>query len=65
VTDSPNKRSDNANKEFVCTYNFDGSEWTLTIWAATREEAEMKLKAVGKGRVEGILGLEIGMEEVE
>lgn len=44
-----------ANKEFVCTYKFDGSKWSLTIWASTYEEAEMKLKAVGRGRVDGIL----------
>lgn len=49
--------SDNANKEFCCEYEFDGSRWGVNIFASTREEAEMKLKAIGKtGIVLGVCG---------
>ena len=41
--------------EFVCSYEFDGQEWTLTLFATTHEEAEMKLRAIGKGSVDGVL----------
>jgi hypothetical protein len=49
------EHGDNANKEFVCSYEFDGSNWSVTVWASTFEEAEMKLKAMGRGTVEGRL----------
>ena len=46
-----------ANKPFVCSYKFDGSSWSVEVWASTHEEAEMKLKAIGRtGKVDGILG---------
>ena len=41
--------------EFLCSYEFDGNQWSLTIFATTYEEAEMKLMAIGKGTVDGVL----------
>ena len=49
--------------EFVCSYEFDGKKWSLTIFATTYEEAEMKLKAIGKGRVDGVLRDRIPADE--
>jgi hypothetical protein len=46
----------NANKEFVCSYSFDGHNWSTTVWASTHEEAEMKLRAMASGTVDGVLG---------
>lgn len=46
---------DNANKEFEFSYEFDGHKWAGSVWASTREEAEMKLKAMGKGKIDGVL----------
>jgi hypothetical protein len=47
--------ADNANKQFTCSYKFDDVMWGVTIWASTYEEAEMKLKAAGKGKVDGVI----------
>lgn len=58
------ERGDNANKEFVCSYEFDGSNWTVTVWASTFEEAEMKLKAMGRGKVDGRLAERIPADGV-
>lgn len=49
------ERADNANKQFTCSYEFDGAQWCVDIWASTFEEAEMKLRAVGKGKVDGVV----------
>jgi hypothetical protein len=48
-----------ANKQFVCEYRFDGSKWSVEVWASTLEEAEMKLRAMGKGKVLGQLAATI------
>jgi hypothetical protein len=48
-------RGDNANKCFVCSYTFDGHKWGAEVWASTFEEAEMKLRAMASGTVDGIL----------
>lgn len=57
------QRSQNANKHFTGEYEFDGTKWAIdSIYAATFEEAEMKLKAVGKGR---ILGIHAGIVTVD
>ena len=45
-----------ANRCFVFTYEFDGSRWGGEVWASTLEEAEMKLKAMGRGTIDGLLG---------
>jgi hypothetical protein len=45
----------NANKKFTCTYEFDGSTWGVEVWASTHEEAEMKLRAMGQGKVDGVV----------
>jgi hypothetical protein len=47
------ERGENANKEFTCEYEFDGSKWGVEVWACTLEEAEMKLRAMGKGKMLG------------
>lgn len=39
-------RSANACHKFTAAYRFDGRTWQIEIWAATREEAEMKLRAM-------------------
>ena len=51
----PDPTSDNANIEFVVNYKFDGHNWGTSVWASTWEEAEMKVKAMGKGKVTGRL----------
>lgn len=44
-----------ADKPFACSYKFDGVSWGLEVWASTHEEAEMKLKAIGRtGKVDGV-----------
>lgn len=40
-------------REWLCSYEFASKQWSVVIWASTREEAEMKLRAVGKGKVDG------------
>lgn len=47
--------TDNATREFICTYEFDGAQWSTHVWASTHEEAEMKLKAMANGRVDGVV----------
>jgi hypothetical protein len=47
---------DNANKQFLCSYKFDDAEWSVTVWASTWEEAEMKLRVMGQGTVDGVVG---------
>jgi hypothetical protein len=51
-------KSDNANKEFIIEYDFDG-KWTASVWAYTYEEAEMKLRAMANGTIQGVLAHEI------
>ena len=49
------QRSQNASIHFTAEYEFDGLKWAIDgIYAATEEEAEMKLKAVGRGKILGI-----------
>lgn len=50
------ERNRNANKRFLCEFEFDGSRWGVDIYASTREEAEMKLRAVAGGEVLGPCG---------
>ena len=45
----------NASREFSAEYTFDGKRWCTSVWADTFEEAEMKLRAVGKGRIDGVV----------
>jgi hypothetical protein len=45
--------ADNANKQFTCSYQFDGHKWSVEVWASTHEEAEMKLRAMATGKVDG------------
>lgn len=43
-------------KEFVCSYQFDGAEWGITIHAASEQEASRRMRAIGMtGRVDGEL----------
>lgn len=49
------ERGDNANKRFTCSYEFDGGRWSVDVWASTFEEAEMKLRAMGRGTVDGVV----------
>ena len=55
-------RADNANKEFSFSYKFDGSTWAGSVWASTREEAEMKLRAMANGTIDGIIMGEVPAE---
>lgn len=40
---------------FACSYEFDGKPYAIVIWASIWEEAEMKLKAISKGKIDGVL----------
>lgn len=52
-------RSDKADKEFQVAYEFNGCKWSSSVWATTWEEAEMKLKAMALGTIDGrIVGRE-------
>lgn len=49
------ERAKNARTKFSCSYEFDGTRWMIEVWASTWEEAEMKLRAVGTGSVDGVV----------
>jgi len=53
--ESAHERATRATTRFCFTYKFDGVEWMGDLYATTREEAEMKLKAMGRGRIDGRL----------
>lgn len=40
-------------REFLFNYRFGGSEWGITIFAGSSDEAREKIKAVGLARYEG------------
>ena len=42
-----------ADREFLFTYRFGGSEWGTTIFAADAAEAKEKIRAVGLARYDG------------
>lgn len=42
-----------ANREFLFSYRFGGSEWGISIFAADAAEAREKIKAVGLARYDG------------
>lgn len=46
---------DNATRRFTCSYEFDGQTWAVDVWASTHEEAEMKLRAMAQGTVNGVV----------
>jgi len=47
-------------KEFLCSYQFDGAEWSITIHAASEQEASRRMHAIGMtGRVDGELVADI------
>ena len=46
--------ADNANVEYCFSYEFDGSKWAGSIFASTWEEAEMKLRAMADGTIDGV-----------
>lgn len=39
--------------QFIFSYEFNGSKWDGTVWATTREEAEMKIRAMAGGQIIG------------
>ncbi len=41
--------------EFTCSYEFDNHSWAVSVFATTHEEAEMKLRAMGQGTVDGVV----------
>ena len=45
------QRGENASIEFGFSYEFDGITWAGHVWASTWEEAEMKVKAMGNGKI--------------
>ncbi len=55
-------RSENACRRFAFTYAFDGLYWLGEVYAATFEEAEMKVKAMAKGKVQGEIVAEYGAD---
>jgi hypothetical protein len=47
-------RFDNNNfQKYLCDYTFNGSKWSIDIYAESWEQAEEKLIAIGKGVVIG------------
>lgn len=40
-------------KTYLCEYGYSGDRWCLELKAASREDAEARLKALAFGRVEG------------
>ena len=46
---------DSANTEYAFSYEFDSHAWAGSLWASTWEEAEMKLKAIANGKIDGVL----------
>ncbi len=56
-------RSENACRRFAFTYTFDGLAWLGEVYAATFEEAEMKVKAMAKGKVQGEIVAEYGEDQ--
>ena len=52
------ERSMNINsktKSFLCSYHHDGAEWSVTIQAYDRQDAEARLKKLGFLRLDGEL----------
>lgn len=40
-------------QRYSVSYEFGGSSWSSEIWAVSREQAELKLRAMSEGRVDG------------
>lgn len=53
--ESAHQRAQRATVHFCFTYEFDGVQWIGEVYASTYEEAEMKIKAMGKGRIDGVV----------
>lgn len=51
--------TDEATKEFLFTYRFDGVEWGISIFARDSAEAKEKIKAVALARYDGELRMRI------
>jgi hypothetical protein len=49
-------RARRATTKFLFTYTFDGTRWGGEVFASTHEEAEMKIRAMGRGRIDGVAG---------
>lgn len=45
--------SNEATREFLFNYRFDGAEWGITIFARDAAEAREKIKAVALARYQG------------
>jgi hypothetical protein len=48
-----------ADREFLFSYRYGGSEWGISIFAADPAEAREKIKAVGMARYDGELMMRI------
>ena len=48
-----------ANREFLFTYRFGGSEWGISIFAADPAEAREKIKSVALARYDGECSMKI------
>ena len=44
---------------YVGTYRFEGAEWSIRLQARSPGEAQARLRAMGLGRIDGELQLEI------
>lgn len=42
-------------KNFLCSYHHDGAEWSITIQAYDRDDAEARVKKLGYLRLDGEL----------
>lgn len=55
--DSHKKERQNSNgqRDYLCEYSYEGKRWSLTIMAASQDDAEARLKRLAYGKVIGEL----------
>lgn len=46
-------------QKYMCVYTFNGSKWSIDIYAESWKEAEERLVAISKGSIEGKVEVEI------
>lgn len=53
---SAHERALRATTRYAFSYSFDGTTWCGEVFATTWKEAEMKVRAMGRGRIDGRVG---------
>ena len=46
-------------KTYLASYSHDGGEWGIELQARDWADAQMRLRAIGRGRIDGELKLKI------